>query len=73
MSSARTPPPLLPPAVRPRPQADLTRASVEEIAQAVRTTWPTKSADNRWNRSRGAPDLLQHLSQFLGETWQERW
>jgi len=39
----------------------------------VRTTWPTKSADNRWNRSRGARDLLQHLSQFPGETWQERW
>ncbi|MGW0926615.1 hypothetical protein ACWD3J_47620 [Streptomyces sp. NPDC002755] len=61
------------PAVPPRPQGDLTRASVEEIAQAVRTTWPTKSADNRWNRSRGARDLLQHLSQFPGETWQERW
>lgn len=61
------------PTVPPRPQGDLTRASVEEIAQAVRTTWPTKSADNRWNRSRGARDLLQHLSQFPGETWQERW
>ncbi|SHH63097.1 hypothetical protein [Streptomyces sp. 3214.6] len=54
------------PAVPPRPQGDLTRASVEEIAQAVRSTWPTKSADNRWNRSRGARDLLQHLSQFPG-------
>jgi hypothetical protein len=61
------------PAVPPRPQGDLTRASIEEIAQAVRTTWPTKSADNRWNRSRGARDLLHHLSQFPGETWQERW
>lgn len=61
------------PAVPSRPQGDLTRASIEEIAQAVRTTWPTKSADNRWNRSRGARDLLHHLSQFPGETWQERW
>lgn len=61
------------PAVPPRPQDDLTRASIEEIAQAVRTTWPTKSADNRWNRSRGARDLLHHLGQFPGETWQERW
>ena len=61
------------PAVPPRPQGDLTRAFVEEIAQAVRTTWPTKSADNRWNRSRGARDLLCHLSDFPGETWQDRW
>ncbi|HEX9540971.1 MAG TPA: hypothetical protein VGA04_22630, partial [Streptosporangiaceae bacterium] len=65
--------PAPPPAVPPRPQGDLTRACTEEIAQAVRTTWPTKSADNRWNRSRGARDLLHHLSQFPGETWQERW
>ncbi len=65
--------PAPPPAVPPRPQGDLTRPSIEEIAQAVRTTWPTKSADNRWNRSRGARDLLHHLSQFPGETWQERW
>ena len=61
------------PAVPARPQGDLTRASIDEIAQAVRTTWPTKSADNRWNRSRGARDLLHHLSQFPGETWHERW
>ncbi|MFI9591154.1 tyrosine-type recombinase/integrase [Nonomuraea sp. NPDC052265] len=61
------------PAVPPRPQGDLTRASIEEIAEAVRTTWLTKSADNRWNRSRGARDLLHHLSQFPGETWQDRW
>lgn len=60
-------------AVPPCPQGDLTRATPEEIAQAVRTTWPTKSADNRWRRSRGARDLLQHLSEFPGQTWQERW
>lgn len=61
------------PAVPPRPQGDLTRATIEEIAQAVRTTWPTKSADNRWRRSRGARDLLQYLSEFPGQTWQQRW
>ena len=61
------------PAVPPRPRSDMTRASVEEIAQAVRTTWPTKSTDNRWRRSRGARDLLQYLSEFPGETWQHRW
>jgi hypothetical protein len=60
-------------AVPPRPQGDLTRASIEEIAQAVRTTWPTKPADNRWRRSRGARDLLEHLSEFPGQTWQDRW
>jgi len=65
--------PAPPPKVPPRPQGDLTRASVEEIAQAVRVTWPTKSADNRWNRSRGARDLLRHLSGFPGHTWQDRW
>lgn len=65
--------PAPPPAVPPRPQGDLTRASIEDIAQAVRTSWPTKSADNRWRRSRGVRDLLQHLNEFPGETWQERW
>jgi hypothetical protein len=65
--------PALPPAVPPRPQGDLARASIEEIAQAVRTAWPTKSADNRWRRSSGARDLLHHLSQFPGESWQDRW
>ncbi|HEX2805266.1 MAG TPA: site-specific integrase [Kineosporiaceae bacterium] len=39
----------------------------------VRATWPTQSAANRWNRSRGARDLLHHLSDFGGQTWQERW
>ncbi len=61
------------PAAPPRPQRDLRRAPIEEIAQAVRTAWPTKSADNRWRRSRGTSDLLQYLSQFPGETWQDRW
>ncbi|CCH32913.1 hypothetical protein ABZ816_38805 [Actinosynnema sp. NPDC047251] len=65
--------PAPPPAVPPRPQGELTRASIEDITQAVRTSWPTKSADNRWRRSRGTRDLLQHLSGFPGETWQERW
>jgi len=46
---------------------------VEEIARVVRATWPTQSAANRWNRSRGARDLLHHLSDFGGQTWQERW
>jgi len=69
VTAAPAPPPIVP----PRPQGSLTRASIEEIAQAVRTTWPTKSADNRWNRSRGARDLLHHLSDYPGETWQDRW
>jgi integrase len=61
------------PEVPPRPHGDLTRASIEDIAQAVRTSWPTKSADNRWRRSRGVRDLLQHLGEFPGGTWQQRW
>ncbi len=65
--------PAPPPAVPPRPQGDLTRASVENVAAAIRTTWPTNSADNRWRRSRGARDLLGHLEGFPGETWQQRW
>jgi site-specific recombinase XerD len=43
------------------------------VAAAIRATWPTNSADNRWRRSRGAGDLLRHLEGFPGETWQERW
>jgi hypothetical protein len=62
-----------PPAIPPRPWGDLACASIEEIAQVVRTAWSTKSADNRWRRSRGVRDLLEHLSDFPGESWQERW
>jgi integrase len=65
--------PAPPPTVPPRPRGELARASIEEIARAVRTTWPTQSADNRWRRSRGTRDLLHHLSQFPGESWQDRW
>jgi len=65
--------PAPPPAVPPRPQGDLTRASAEEVAAAIRATWPTHSADNRWRRSRSARDLLGHLEGFPGETWQQRW
>lgn len=65
--------PATPSAVPPRPQGDLTRASVEDVAAAIRATWPTNSADNRWRRSRGARDLLRHLEGFPGETWQQRW
>ncbi|AQW48377.1 putative DNA integrase/recombinase [Streptomyces hygroscopicus] len=61
------------PAFPPRPQGDLSCASAEEIAAAIRATWPTKSADNRWRRSRGARDLLRHLEGFPGESWQQRW
>ncbi|MGH3527746.1 MAG: hypothetical protein ACRDS0_34310 [Pseudonocardiaceae bacterium] len=61
------------PAVPPRPQGDLTRAGIEKIAQAVRTSWPTNSADNRWRRSRGTRDLLHYLSELPGQTWQDRW
>lgn len=61
------------PAVPPRPQGDLTRACAEEVAAAIRTTWPTNLADNRWRRSRGARDVLRHLEGFPGQTWQQRW
>ncbi|MDQ3764100.1 MAG: hypothetical protein M3460_21655 [Actinomycetota bacterium] len=65
--------PAPPPALPPRPQGDLTRACIEDITQAVCATWPTKSADNRWRRSRGTRDLLRHLGKFPGESWQDRW
>lgn len=61
------------PAFPPRPQGALSCASVDEIAAAIRATWPTNSADNRWRRSRGARDLLGHLEDFPGENWQQRW
>jgi site-specific recombinase XerC len=69
VNAAPAPPPVVP----PRPQGDLTRACIEDIVQAVRTTWPTNSADNRWRRSRGTRDLLHHLGEFPGQSWQDRW
>lgn len=61
------------PLVPPRPQGDLTRAGIDDIVRAVHTSWPTNAAKDRWRHSRGARDLLHHLTEFSGDTWQDRW
>jgi hypothetical protein len=48
----------------------LTGASIADIAQALRTTWPTNSVDNHWRRSRVTCDLLHHPGEFPSQTWQ---
>jgi integrase len=61
-----------PPASPPRPQGDLTRASIEDIETVVRRVWPgSREAQRR--RGRGARLLLQHMKDFAGQTWQQRW
>jgi site-specific recombinase XerC len=51
---------------------DLSRASIEEIAEIVGNTWGGPSSQRSKRRS-GARALLTHLADFQGTTWQERW
>ena len=60
------------PATAARPHGDLTSAGVEEVQQVVCDVWPG-SADAVRRRARGARFLLEHLTGFPGQSWQQRW
>ena len=60
-------------AVPPGPYGrHLTDAGDDEIVAAMRQVWPGRR-DSERARARGARLLLEHLSAFPGEGWQQRW
>lgn len=60
------------PTLPPRPHADLTHATPEEIAAISQATWDDwRTREHR--REAAIKRLLRHLAQFPGETWQQRW
>ncbi|OKJ33315.1 integrase [Streptomyces sp. CB01580] len=66
------PPPI--PARPPQPLGDLSRASAQDVVDAIcrhfeRDVGPSRVSDFR----RGVGHLLAHLDTFPGQTWQERW
>lgn len=58
--------------VLPRPHGDLTTASVERIARLAATVWD--GADiTRQQRVAATQHVLAYLTEFVGQTWQQRW
>ncbi len=55
--------------VPPRPRGHLEDAETEKIVAAIVTGWPQQPHKVRVN----VAPVLDHLSQFPGTTWQERW
>ncbi|MFD3458296.1 tyrosine-type recombinase/integrase [Nocardia fluminea] len=69
MDSAPAPIPINP----PRPFGDRTAAAAEHIVDAYRRNWPGLASANRQRNIVGLGHVLDHLSRFPGETWQQRW
>jgi site-specific recombinase XerC len=61
------------PTVRPRPHGELDDADPDKIATAITYAWPNRCWDAHKHYLTGAGLLLEHLAQFDGETWQQRW
>ncbi|MEG8184603.1 phage integrase family protein [Nocardia terpenica] len=61
------------PAKPPKPFGDLMRADPDEIRAIARTLWPHLEKQQRWRRDTGLRDLFEHLLEFPGDTWQQRW
>lgn len=66
---APPPPPLHP----PRPLGELSDASVEEIAKLAGAAFGTDGSEASANVASSMRRFLEHLDQFPGVTWQERW
>jgi site-specific recombinase XerD len=60
------------PPTPPRPRGDFTAATINEIRDVAGEVWP-KPDSRRKSRHAGLGRLLERLSSFPGETWQERW
>ncbi|MGW4212672.1 tyrosine-type recombinase/integrase [Lentzea sp. NPDC004789] len=59
-------------AMPPRPAGELGRAPIERIARLVTTTWEGASVTCQ-QRGQAAGIVLTYLTDFQGETWQQRW
>lgn len=55
----------------PRPLGELSTASIEDIAELAGTVLGIGSGVAKWTTE--MQRLLEHLQEFPGETWQERW
>ncbi|MFD9456679.1 tyrosine-type recombinase/integrase [Streptomyces sp. NPDC059985] len=60
-------------AVPPQPHGDLSRASIGEISRLAMLVWEDGTQGTRYQRAQATRGVLQYLSLFPGETWQERW
>lgn len=61
------------PAKPPGPFGDLSEASIEQITDASRLTWPTLGRAEPRFWTRGLGEVLAFLQRFDGTTWQARW
>jgi hypothetical protein len=55
------------------PFGDLSRSSQNVVVDAVGEAWRRLSPNGVNDRRRGAQFVLEHLSRYEGQTWQERW
>lgn len=60
------------PAVPPRPHGNLDTATADEIAVVADQVWPAVQS-RRSDRRAGLRELLALLTEYPGDTWQERW
>ena len=67
-----TPSPSPAPALPPRPHGNLDTATAEQIAAIADDIWPVTPSRSSERRI-GIRHLLARLSEYPGETWQERW
>lgn len=61
------------PAAPPAPYGDLRRASLQDLLAVGGLVWAERAESTRGKGLLGIKDLVQHLSQFDGHTWQDRW
>ena len=57
----------------PGPFGDLSRSGTELVVDAVGQAWRRLSPNQVHDRRRGARFVLEYLSHYAGQTWQERW
>lgn len=65
--------PAAPMPTSPRPHGSFETAAVEKIAAAVADAWADRSREARRACAQGVEMLLEQLSRFPGDTWQDRW
>lgn len=59
--------------VPPRPYGDLSAASISHIARLAVDVWDDAAQVTRYQRGQATRWVLEYLTGFAGDTWQERW
>ncbi|MFP8887049.1 tyrosine-type recombinase/integrase [Streptomyces mangrovi] len=57
----------------PRPHGELSTASINKIARLAVDVWKDAAQVTRYQRGQATGWVLEYLSDFPGQTWQERW